>query len=149
MSQGLSGDGKNAIFIVRMGKPQLAEGDDESLNSRGGRRIGYHTNPPLSEQELQDAVRMYWRADAKRARNVRYLVASHNRSVVSVYKVSDGDGVLQHHYPDNQKRIEFRVETLPEGTHEYSQIKELATSRLAEVRGRSPFVYADAHQQEP
>lgn len=134
------GTGEDAIFVVRAGKAGEAEVDSKA----NPRRIGWHTRPPLTDDEWREATRMYWRMNAKRALNVRYVVASHRGRVYRVYEVKEHDGVIRHEIHDG--RIEFRVDDVSKSSERYEAIAAIAEQRLREVRGsQAPFVYADMH----
>lgn len=125
----------DAVVVVRLGNPGWKDDGGDGPQ----RKTGFHTNPPLSADELRDATRMYWRMAKDRAENVQYLVASHRGEVHGIYKVSDGDSVITHN-----GRIKFEVHEIQLESAIGRSVHRVAEARLKEVSGsQAPFVYAD------
>lgn len=129
---------RDAVVVIRMGAPGTSDVD----TSDPKRRIGFHTDEPLSDDEWRDATRMYWRMNKLRAAHVQYLAASYRGKVYRLYKVSDEDGVIWHGIRDG--RIEFQVEDLELGSEIGQKVTKVAEDRLRGVaKSQAPFVYAD------
>lgn len=134
--------GEDSVFIIRFGAPRRSDVDGSNENGELERRIGFHTDPPLSDDEWLEATRKYWRASPIRASRVNYLVASHKGKVHQMYRVIEKDGVIQDFQSGG--RIEFKVDDRAVTGRLRSRIKNVAEARLEEVSGsRTPFVYAD------
>ncbi|WP_147406067.1 hypothetical protein [Kocuria tytonis] len=136
---------KNAglIMVVRVGKPRHSDVDGVRRQDEV-RRIGWHTDPSLTDEEWKEATRKYWRVDLKKANTVKYLVAAHRGEVQKVYKVIK-PGAFTVYEPvdgDGNRRVAFEVSEVV-SEDDYCIISQVAKNRLKNIKNQSPFVYAE------
>jgi hypothetical protein len=123
---------QHEVLLIRLGTLRPSPTPDR-------RFIGYV--PDMSEGDLRDAARMYWRLEGRRAQRVRYLVISANRQVLDACEVVP-DGLTFIEGTDGLRRAAFAVTEITDSELKH-KLLAMAARRLNQLPSgaRNPCIY--------